>query len=269
MIQVDWSKSRSACPACDRGGKDDALGITRNDDGSLIAHCFRCGYVERLSNDDGRVIHAGRPRPAKRHETLSDYGSKLWNECIGLRGTAGEDYLLARGCVIPPADGDLKYHPALKHSPSGDIGPALVALVTDAVTREPLTLHRTWIRADGNKADVDRPRMLLAGHRKEGGVVRLWGDEAVTLGLGIAEGIESALSLAHAFQPVWCAVDAGNLGKFPVLAGVESLTIAADGDPAGIVAAKKCATRWFKAGREVFMVEADEGEDVNDLVRAA
>lgn len=269
MIQVDWSKPRTACPACDRGGKDDALGVTRNDDGSLIAHCFRCGYVERLSNDDGRVIHAGSPRPVEHQETLSDYGLKLWGECIRLKGTPGESYLTARGCVIPPADGDLKYHPALKHSPSKYVGPALVALITDAVTREPLTLHRTWIKPDGSKADISRPRMLLAGHRKEGGVVRLWSDEEVTLGLGIAEGIESALSLAHAIQPVWCAVDAGNLGKFPVLPGIESLTIAADGDPAGKVAASKCATRWAKAGRGVFMVEADDGEDVNDLVRAA
>jgi len=37
----------------------------------------------------------------------------------------------------------------LRQNPSGYVGPALVAPVTDALTRTPMTLHRTWIKADG------------------------------------------------------------------------------------------------------------------------
>ena len=60
---------------------------------------------------------------------------------------------------------------------------------------------------------------------------------------GVAEGIESALSLAWAFVPVWACIDAGNLAALPVLDGIEALTIAADNDPAGQAAAQTCATR--------------------------
>lgn len=182
----------------------------------------------------------------------------------------GLAYLTARRCVIPPADGHLRYHPALEHPPSGMVGPALVALVTDAITGTPLTLHRTWICANGSKAPLAPPRMLLAGHRKRGGVVRLWPDEAVTTSLGIAEGIESALSLAHTFTPVWACIDASNLAEFPVLEGIECLTIGADNDPVGIAAASACKERWIRAGRMARIVmPPTPGTDLNDMVRAA
>ena len=107
------------------------------------------------------------------------------------------------------------------------------------------------MRADGTKADVDPPRLLLGGHRKQGGVIRLWPDEAVTTGLAIAEGIETALSLAHDYKPVWSVIDAGNLAAFPVLPGIETLIIGADHDEAGLKAAAACADRWAAAGVEV------------------
>lgn len=184
-------------------------------------------------------------------------------------GTIGEQYLQARGCVIPPADGDLRFHPSLPHPPSGYVGPALVGLVTHAQTREPMSLHRTWVQADGSKADCDPPRMLLGGHAKKMGVIRLWPDECVTYGLAVAEGIETALSLAHAYTPAWACIDAGNLAALPVLAGIETLVIGADNDDAGITAAEACATRWTDAGCEVFVVTPEgEKSDLNDLARA-
>lgn len=177
------------------------------------------------------------------------------------------DYLKARHCRIPPTDGDLRYDASLKHS-TGYVGPALVARITDAVTREALTLHRTWVRPDGRTADVDPPRLLLGNHRKQGGVIRLWPDEAVTEGLGIAEGIETALSLAWAYVPVWAGVDAGNLKAFPRLPGIESLVIGADNDPAGVDAAHACAQRWAADGVEVYMTRQEQN-DLNDTLKEA
>ncbi len=99
---------------------------------------------------------------------------------------------------------------------------------------------------------------------------RLWPDEAVTLGFGLGEGIESALSLAHALTPVWAAIDAGNLGAFPVLEGVEGITVAVDHEPVGSKAARELAQRWRASGRQVRLVMADQfGADINDIVRAA
>jgi putative DNA primase/helicase len=144
----------------------------------------------------------------------------------------------------------------------------LVALVTDALTGQPLTLHRTWIQADGRKADVDPPRLLLGGHRKQGGVIRLWPDEAVTCGLTVAEGIETALSLAHAYTPAWACIDASNLAALPVLPGLQTLLIGADNDPAGQSGASECAARWTDAGVEVLVTQQKEN-DVNDALQEA
>jgi putative DNA primase/helicase len=191
-------------------------------------------------------------------------------DTYGAVSGAGLAYLQARQCVVPPADGDLRYHPAMRHWPTAYVGPALVALVTDAATCEPLTLHFTWVRSDGSKADIERPRLLLGGHRKAGGVIRLWPDESVSIGLGVAEGIETALSLAHAFAPVWACIDAGNLAALPVLAGIESLLIAADHDEAGIAAAQSCGERWAAAGREASIAMPPVPKtDINDIARAA
>ena len=127
---------------------------------------------------------------------------------------------------------------------------------------QPMTLHFT--RLDGSE-----PRkLLLKGHRKAGGVVRLWPDDCVTTHLCIAEGVATALSAAWAYQPAWATVDCGNLSAFPVLPGVEVLVIAADHDPAGLEAAEACAERWTRAGREVVLWVPDaKGEDWNDVAR--
>jgi hypothetical protein len=270
---IDWGgKSRQACPACDKGPRDTALSISRRDDGTYIAHCFRCGSV--FFSDERTRAHVTTPktalRAAQRHEVLSNYGRELWAACRPISGPA-KAYLEARGCAAPPADGDLRWHPALRHPVTGYMGPALVALLTDAVDGTPRTLHRTWITASGTKpAQAEPARMLLRNHRKAGAVCRLWSDQFVTLGLGVAEGIESTLSLAHAYTPVWACIDAGNLATLPVLEGVECITVAADFDPTGIAAARECARRWRAAGRTARIVMADRfGDDLNDEVQHA
>jgi phage/plasmid primase-like uncharacterized protein len=149
----------------------------------------------------------------------------------------------------------------------------LCGRVTDARTGQPISLHFTRLRPDGRgKAGTDLDKLLLGGHRKAGGVVRLWSNEAVTTGLAIAEGVETALAAAHVFMPVWAAIDAGNLEAFPVLPGVESLMIFADNDESGRGqrAARACAQRWADAGREAYIVTALEtGADMADLAKAA
>lgn len=253
--------NRTTCPACGRGKRDKTLGVSI-DGGKGVAHCFRCGYVETRREDQSVVRRApvlAKPDQGK-YETLSDYGKALWAACVPLLGTVGEQYLSHRRCVVP--SGDLRFHPSLPHKPSGTTGPAIVGLVTDVITGEPLSLHRTWITPTG-KADLDPPRMLLGNHRKQGGVIRLWHDEYVSHGLAVAEGIETALSLAHAYQPVWACIDAGNLATLPVVPGIECLVIAADNDPAGLTAAHKCAARWSAGGVDVRITQ-QAANDLND-----
>jgi phage/plasmid primase-like uncharacterized protein len=159
------------------------------------------------------------------------------------------------------------WHPALRHR-TGHVGPAIVAIVTDIITGERINLHRTWLKPDGSgKAEVERPRLLLKGHRAYGGVIRLFPDEEITTGLALAEGLETALTAAHGFTPVWAAIDAGNLAAFPVLPGIEGLTVIADRDEAGLKAAGECARRWLSARVEVRAWRSPvKGQDINDYV---
>jgi phage/plasmid primase-like uncharacterized protein len=197
------------------------------------------------------VQRRGTPQPAR----------AVLAQTLPLPTTTGERYLQARGCAIPPVDGDLRFHPSVRHE-SGYTGPALVAQITDAVNREPMGIHRTWVTSSG-KADIRKPKMVLGP--KQGGVIRLWPDEAVTTGLAVAEGIETALTIAHDYRPVWSLIDAGNLAAFPVLAGIETLVIGADNDPAGLKGARACADRWAAAGVDVrILVPEMAGADWND-----
>jgi len=263
---------RLACPLCARKPSEKNLGVTVEPDGGAVAHCFKCQYVE--SRRPRRTFRPRLPKApiraaqAPKLETLSDYGLEMWRASRPVHGAA-RSYLESRLCVLPPEDGDLRCHPALKH-PSGYIGPALVALISNTENGQQMSLHRTWVKPDGTKADVEPPRMLLGGHRKAGGVIRLWPDDSITHGLALAEGVETALSLAHGYTPVWSCIDAGNMAAFPVLPGIEALSVAVDHDPAGVKAANQCAERWHAAGREVRLVMPPRaGVDLNDIALEA
>lgn len=246
--------------------------------GTLYREARAAGWKPRSADDPRPARPAPAPAPRlvepepEMHQTLSDYGRQLWASALPLACTLGAAYLAARRCALPPADGDLRFLPARRH-PMGDYtGPALLALVTDTETCEPISLHTTWICADGTKPlNLPGPaRLLLGRHRKAGGVIRLWPDEAVTTGLAIGEGIESALSVAHAYRPAWAAIDAGNLKALPVLPGIEHLVIAQDNDPAGRTAARECAARWAAAGCTVALVSAaQDGADLSDELKEA
>jgi hypothetical protein len=96
-------------------------------------------------------------------------------------------------------------------------------------------------------------------------------DEDVAEGLTIAEGIETALAgMALNFQPAWALGDAGAVAKFPLLSGIECLTILVDNDISGTgqASALECSRRWTSMGREVFRVLPTAVDtDMADVVR--
>ena len=259
------STTRAPCPVCDRGPKDTALAITEDERGT-VSFCHRCGFTQ-AENFERRPLEPVRPMTPKAEPLAwSDRAESIWRRTQPLRDTVGETYLLHRGCLLPPADSDLRFlEPTDRHPPT------LCARVTNAQTNRPQTLHFTRLASDGcGKAGTECDKLLLGGHRKKGGVVRLWPDECVTYGLGIAEGIESALGAAHLFTPVWAAIDASNLAAFPIVSGIDALTIFADHDDVGIGAAKLCARRWRDMGREVrIRMPRAKGADAADVAKGA
>ena len=120
----------------------------------------------------------------------------------------------------------------------------IVALMTDPTTGKPVGVHRTFIAEDATKLS----RKMIGKQ----GVIQLSPDDTVTTGLGLTEGIEDGLAvLLSGWAPVWAAGSAGGVRRFPVLDGIECLTIFADADMPGLSAAEECAERWIDAGKEV------------------
>lgn len=138
--------------------------------------------------------------------------------------------------------------------------PAMLALMRDALTNEPRAIHRTALATDGSgkvKLTGFGPTKRMLGPSR-GAVVKLSPDSDVTTGLGICEGIETGLAiLGTGWAPVWACGSAGGMASFPVLAGVETLTIYADNDRSGTgLAAAQSFRKRLVAYRQYHGVEA-------------
>jgi hypothetical protein len=59
------------------------------------------------------------------------------------------------------------------------------------------------------------------------------------------------------------------LAKFPVLSGIECVTIAVDNDAKGMEAAESCARRLAEAGIEVVTTQTKGVNDFNDMITGA
>jgi putative DNA primase/helicase len=189
-----------------------------------------------------------------------------WREAVAASGTPVEAYLASRGLKLP-SNAPLRFHPACARQ--DERLPAMIALMTDPVTGAPGGVHRTFLAADGRGKAAGQAKMMLGA----GGIIRLVPDEDVTSGLGLAEGIETALAVMQGagWSPVWAAGSAGGISKFPVLLGIETLTIFADADESGvgIKAARSCAAAWAAAGKEVTVHRPPYGDWADVARRAA
>ncbi|ADH89262.1 virulence-associated protein E [Ancylobacter novellus DSM 506] len=259
-----------ACPGPGHSRHDRSLSVTFTGD-DFVVNSF-AGDDWRVCRDYvraslGLTDEAPAPRPpsliAATDPARTAFAMRIWEEAVPFRGTIGAAYLATRGLSY---DGDaIRFHPACKFGQEDHS--AMVAVMTDIITGEPCGVHRTALLPDGS-GKAGPGRMMLG--RANGAVVRLSADDSVTTGLAIAEGIETAL--AAPFRPVWACLSAGTMAAFPVLPGIEALTVFADNDASGTGerAANECGARWHAAGREVTIVApASVGTDMADLAEAA
>jgi hypothetical protein len=162
---------------------------------------------------------------------------RMWSESEPIGATLAERYFVEhRRLHVTHLDLShaLRWHGSIR---------AIIALMTNAVSGERCGVHRTYLDDDGIKVD----RKMLGRQ----GVVRLSPEVTVAGGLGISEGVEDGLAvLLSGWAPLWAGTSAGAIARFPVLAGIETLTIFADADACGIKGAEKCRARWIGAGRE-------------------
>jgi hypothetical protein len=142
----------------------------------------------------------------------------------------------------------------------------LIALCSGIRDNVPSAIHRTALTPDGQKLG----RRTLGP--KTGCAIKLSVDADVTIGLAIGEGLETVLAgMALGFCPAWSVCDAASVGNFPLLSGIEALTIFVDRDKngTGYRRALECSNRWTSFGREVRrVIPARVGDDMADVVVA-
>jgi hypothetical protein len=140
----------------------------------------------------------------------------------------------------------------------------MIALFRDIISNKRLAVHRTALTPSGQKV----ARKMLGPVR--GAAIKLDSDADVTFGLISGEGIETCLAARQiGFRPVWALGDANGIKTFPLLPGIEALTILAEECRVNAAAIQACGERWTAAGREVIIVRPRIGKDVNDAVRGA
>jgi hypothetical protein len=182
---------------------------------------------------------------------------KIWAESVDPRGTDGEVYLRSDRAIYVDDNlsQSLRWHEKSR---------ALIALFRDIETDKPRAISRIFLDAEGHKIE----RKFLGPVR--GCAVKIDDDSDVTIGLIVGEGVETCLAAKQlGFSPVWALGSVGAIETFPVLGGIECLTILAEAGEPSRKAVQKCFERWRAAGREILIRKSIIGSDFNDAIRGA
>jgi putative DNA primase/helicase len=207
-----------------------------------------------------RMSQPAPPRPIVGKPAHEYEVARIIVDCQPLAGTAVETYLQGRR-LTDPACADLLFNPDLTDYDTKRGWPGMVAVVRDAAGGPIGGIHRTFLLDDGSGKARAGKKMLGP---VSGGSVRLApiGEDGH---LGIAEGIESALSATALFGvPCWSALSADGMRKWQWPAGIRRVTVFADAGPPGQAAAADLAQRLIAAGIAVRIVSPVHGDDFND-----
>ncbi len=281
------SYGTARCPA--HGDHEPSLSLRAGGDGEPVFNCFAgCDWrdIKDVLRARGLLPERGNGRaaPALRRRTPGvpksqpvevdvdqqqrmEFACRKWHEAVPLMGSPADGYLRERA-LEPGPDGwppSLRYHPALKHGPTGLVFRAMVAAVTHWPSRDVTAVHRTFLKVGGNgKAPVSTPKMAIGAIGA--GAVRLASAQPA---LGIAEGIETALSAMQLFEiPVWAALGS-RMDRVTLPEQVVEIHIFGDNGGPGHEAAEKAAHVFTRQGRRVALrFPPLEYGDWNDALQA-
>jgi hypothetical protein len=266
-----------ACPECGprcttaANRKKAVLRVWRKADDFLTYSCVRCSFKGHAASGLCRrkPIPRDLPRrnppivvPGADQARRIERGLSIWHDARDIRGTPSGAYLNGRGLDVSE---DLSH--ALRHSSDlyyeGRTVSGMVALMRDVVTWVPCGLHRTFVSPKGVKLG----RKMLG--RAKGAAIMIDDQPSVVSGLHIGEGIESVLAARQlGYRPAWAVGSAGAIADFPVLAGIEALSVFTENDRASTEAARTVCSRYQAAGYEVWIAQPPTG-DFNDTISEA
>lgn len=217
-----------------------------------------------------------------RDVAIRDGIAKFWNATQAFDEDSSvlmRTYLTGRGIKLTKdVAADLRFIPKARYQdPTMKAQlPAMVAAVRNPAG-DIVSLHRTFLNEQGEKARVLTPKKLttLASDTTLNGAAIRLGEPGEIL--GVAEGIETALSVYTATGlPTWSTICANGMEHFVPPAGVKVVLIWADKDRSetGAKAAKVLARRLREEGilGVILMIEKAipteaKGLDWNDILR--
>lgn len=274
----------TSCPVC--GGKNRFRMDDKNGTGSWYCNAEGAGdgwaLIQKVLGIDfkealktvadiiGTVQASSIPKetvmtPEKMREIFN--GSKLVAE-----GDPVYRYLTNRGLKKIPDK--LRFHPATWDKETKKNQKAMLAIVMSAENKA-ITMHRTYIDADGNKLNIVDCKKILPcvnGEKITGGACRLFPLDGRKI-LGVAEGIETAIAATQYFGvPTWAAISANGMESFVPPKGINELMIFGDNDTsfAGHKAAYTLAFKakvQFKIPSISVNIPDAVGEDWADVVK--
>ena len=241
----DWhGKGRWICNHCTPDGGDGF---------NLLQRLHGWSFAETAVQIRG-VLGCGIKQPPTRStkspqkfDAASDakrtgYARHIWSKAEAVTQGDPVDRYLKRRSDIAEMPLNVRYKPEMVYrNEDGTYStyPAMIGRVQDANGRT-VGVHRTYLTDEGCKADVPNPKQV-SGILPPGSAVRLYTPSEK---LGIAEGIETAISAAQSFKvPVWAALSANGLACWVPPLDVKEVIIFGDNDEAGRNAAKKLSDR--------------------------
>ena len=251
-FSINTRKQVFTCRSC--GAAGNVIALVQFLDGLDFRAAIEKLTGERAKQEARIAAPESKPEDDDREQKIAA-ALHLWNDGVEPRGTLVERYLASRRLEL---DGDvagsvLRWHPGIG---------AMVALFRNVVSGAPQAISRTFLDHEARK--LERRFLGPVG----GAAIKLDADEDVLAGLYIGEGAETGMAARMlGLKPVWALGSAGAIASFPIVNGIECLTILKEHDDASERAVEACARRWHAAGREVIVNEPLGGKDLNDSLR--
>lgn len=194
------------------------------------------------------------------------YANETWERCSSISNgeasnSIGRLYLQKRGIRIQIND-KIKFHRRIINKEAGRPLPTLLFRISKEPNGELTAIHRIYLDEDGNKANINTPKMALGPIKGAG----IWFGE-IKDKLYIAEGPENALSLlCMGKSPVVSTINATNFPNLSIPENVKIIVLCPDNDKAGIYNTKKALKTYAKKGRKIIVKFPRQGKDWNDIL---
>jgi hypothetical protein len=268
-----WRRDKGMCCCPAHDDRTPSLSVTLGRK-AILFHCFagcsneaviaaleRCGVRGRDLFDGSGYVES----QPKKNLPFSPNARRLLQSATAIIGSPAERYLAQRG-LMSTSD-QLRYLGRTPLGPRGAVQflPAMLAAVTTDMGV--VALHRTFLdRGSARLADFERPKRALGSLGC--GAVRL--APPVQGRLGLAEGIESAISATQLFNiPCWATLGNERFGLVSIPESVRELYLFIDNDAGGTLAEERALKAYAAPNRVIHSrAPAPPGFDWNDELKS-